>query len=183
MAPLPPLVVDSVRFGVLTGHNDSDTARVTALIAQASKRVRKHCRWHIYPSLANDSLTVDGSGTAVLDLPTLYVASVASVVENGVTLVAGTNYEWADYGCLFRIDGQEWTKKKRGVVVTLTHGFDTLPEDVEGVVAEMVSAALEASFGTTSDSGEGISAVYLGNGISISAAQRQALGDYTIRTL
>lgn len=181
MAALPLLVTDPADFVILTGHDDADESRVTALLAQASKRVRKHCGWHIYPQLENDSLAVDGSGSALIDLPTLYIADVASVVEDGVTLVEGVHYEWADYGCLTRLDGKEWTTRKRGVVVTLTHGYAEVPDDVEGIVCEMVAAALESSFATQSESGEGVGAVFLTNGISLSAAQRQALGDYTIR--
>lgn len=192
MAALPLLVADPADFVILTGHDDADAGRVNALLAQASKRVRKHCGWHIYPSLTNDVLVVNGTGTSLIELPTLYVEDVASVVEDGVTLVEGTDYDWDDTGSLFRIGraaygyghmcNDEWTRKKRAVTVTLTHGYDEVPEDVAGIVCEMVAAALESSLGATQENANGIQAFYLTNGISLSAAQRQALGAYTIRT-
>jgi hypothetical protein len=55
-------------------------------------------------------------------LPTLLVNSVASVVENGVTLTVVTGFDWTSYGKLIRI-ARPWYSKPRSIVATVNHGY------------------------------------------------------------
>lgn len=106
------------------------TGDAEAILA-ASADVRSFCGWHIAPSF-EETITVDGSGRFSLLIPSLLVQSVASVVEDGV-LIPDTDYDWSAAGIIERRSGV-WTNRRRGVVVTLTHGYDTCPLEVARVV-------------------------------------------------
>lgn len=103
---------------------------------RADAAIRAYCGWHIAP-VVTETLTVDGSGTSVLLLPTLHIASVASVLELGIALVDGTGYEWSVAGLLCKQQWSRWTDRPRGVVVELTHGYATVPVDLAGVSATL----------------------------------------------
>src|SRR5690348_1490097 len=101
--------------------------------AAALTAAQNYCRWHVFPS-REETLTLDGSYQFVQMLPSLLVTAVAEVVEDGTTLVEGTDYEWSEIGELRRLGACPWTGKLRGLVVTLTHGYETEPADFAAVV-------------------------------------------------
>lgn len=87
------------------------------------------------------SSSVDGSGAKVLQLPTLALSDVKSVIEDGVEL-APSSYSWSRTGVLRKRVGC-WTPEYRGVVAVVDHGYDEL-EDVEGVVLQTAVRSLIA---------------------------------------
>ena len=97
---------------------------------EACRAVRDYCGWHIAPSITEE-VTVDGSGGALLLLPTLRLTDLASITNDG-RLVA--NPEWSQTGMV----RGSWTGKFRGVVANMTHGFDECPAEVVAVIREMV---------------------------------------------
>lgn len=103
----------------------------------ASRTIRDYCRWHIAPEIS-ETLTLDGNGSSLLRLPSAYVVDVASVSNDGV-LVATDGYEWSRFGML-RAVGRPWSRRFRGVVVELTHGYETCPEDVLEVAIQLARA-------------------------------------------
>lgn len=112
----------------LTGDRET---RATDLLAAASLEIRKACEWQVWPLLAGDVLTLDGKGGAFRALPVSRVVAVNSVVENGTTLVEGKDYDWSADGILDRLGGAWWSRKRRGLVVNLDHGFSTQPPDLK----------------------------------------------------
>lgn len=73
-------------------------------------------------------VTLDGSGDALLFLPTAHLTAVVSVVEDGITLVFGVDFDWTERGVLRRLAGsalalKAWTFKPRSVVATINHGY------------------------------------------------------------
>ena len=108
---------------------DQDTAQAI---------VRAYCGWHIAPEQA-ETLIVDGSGSDVQPLPTLHIAELASVIERGVE-VDITAYEWSEIGLLIRYDGQVWTDRVRGLLVSLTHGYEAWPLDVTAVIGDLLAS-------------------------------------------
>lgn len=96
-----------------------------------------------YISLVEDDvLTLDGPGGWALILPERPVLSVASVVANGVVL---SNPEWSGKGI---IKGP-WTTKYRSIVVTYSHGYAEVPNDIALAVAERVAIVLTTKAGHT----------------------------------
>ncbi|HEY9417058.1 MAG TPA: hypothetical protein VIQ30_20055 [Pseudonocardia sp.] len=96
------------------------TDRATLLVNSASAAIRGHCGWNITEETVTGDV-IDGTGKWDLWLPTKNLTAVASLVENGVTLVSGTNYDWYRNGQLTRAG--RWTSKAKAITVTYTHGY------------------------------------------------------------
>lgn len=120
--------------------------------AAALATVQGYCRWHVFPS-EEETLVLDGPYSFVVMLPSLHVTAVSAVVEDGTTLVEGTDYEWSEIGLLRRLGCNPWTGKLRGLSVTLTHGFDPEPVDVAAVV-ERVAARSSSDAGAVRQVGQ-----------------------------
>ena len=92
--------------------------------------MRNYCRWHITPS-QTATHTVRGTGGAVVLLPSLRVTAVASVTVGGV-LQDAASYSWTSDGVLRRTSG--WWAPYETIVVTFTHGFTSMPAEVQTVI-------------------------------------------------
>lgn len=124
-----------------------------ALVDAASTTIRGYCDWHIAPQLVDDVLTLDGSGTPTMMLPSLYVLAVTSVVEDGLTLDP-SEYEWSQDGRLRKSEPwQRWSSHLRGVVVTLTHGYAACPGDLAQVGARLMAAGAPSGHGALKQAG------------------------------
>lgn len=108
--------------------------------------VRGYCGWHVFPR-RSETLTVQGSGAKVLYLPTMAVADVIAVSEEGEELPPNA-YEWAECGTLRKRVGC-WTSAYRGVEVELVHGLDAVPA-VDSIVLSMVKRAASNPTGLSS---------------------------------
>lgn len=113
-----------------------ETATATLALAVASSAIRTHCGWSIEEE--DVDAVLDGTGERSLWVPTLKLTAVGSVVVDGDTLVAGTDYDWTSYGKLIRAG--RWPNTPRSVTISYTHGYETLPEVVKG--ACLIAAAI-----------------------------------------
>lgn len=114
----------------------------TDLLSRASDDARSYCRWSI--SEKSYVLDLDSVGDAVLLLPAMRVSAVTLVSVAGVTLVDGTDYEWASSGVLTGC----WPRGRRSVHVEFTAGYNPVPRDVVGAVCSLAArtAALRGGF-------------------------------------
>lgn len=96
--------------------------------------VTAFCGWHIAPS-RTVTLRLDGSGARSILLPSLHVTDVASVSSDGVVLDPD-RYDWSEAG-IVELRGGCFTSRLRGVSVTFTHGYDTMPPEVQAVIGEL----------------------------------------------
>lgn len=112
------------------------------MLTAASAVVRSYCGWHIAPERADDVVVLDGKGALVVALPSLHVASVSQVINDGQTV---TDYDWSAAGMLYRRAG--WSLRFGGIRVTYTHGHKTTPPDVMAVVAAMAARAIASPAG------------------------------------
>ncbi len=110
--------------------------------------IRRYCGWHVAPVMP-ETFTVDGSGSSLLQLRTLRLTDVSSVVNDGAALAA-TEFEWSTIGTLRRRNGV-WTSRFRGVVVTTQHGFAVPPADLVSVLYDVTSRAVLAEPGSSLD--------------------------------
>jgi hypothetical protein len=163
-AALPPLF-DPTRLAGFTAEQQADAA------AAASATVRNYCRWHIAPSIT-DVLTLDGTGAMVLPLPSLHVTDVAEVTEVGTVI---TDYEWSARG-LLRRSGGLWPACWRSVVVTLTHGYEDIPEDVAVVAYAVARQSLTNPAGIRQETIRSYSVTYSGAGVGESAGLGSPVG-------
>lgn len=112
-------------------------------VAGASGAVRSRCGWNISRETATFEL--DGSGTTVLNLPTLFLSAVISVDVAGELVspaVSGdlhVGYRSTVRGQLYRYGG--WPSFSR-ITVTCEHGYDPVPDVVRLVALTLASRTL-----------------------------------------
>lgn len=98
-------------------------ARAGLVLDAVSDDIRSGLGWSVTQEIGV-SQTLDGLGKDTLSLATLWLTAVASVVEDGVALVADVDYTWSQNGVLTRIGSASvWVLKPRAVVVVCTHGY------------------------------------------------------------
>lgn len=138
-SPVVPPLLDLTAFNLLVAGTGLEQARLSGIV----REIRDYCGWHIAPAI-DETITVDGSGGTVQQLPTLRLNSVTSVTENGTELGA-TVYEWSYDGSLRRCG--YWTTRYRGVVAEVNHGYETVPENLVSVILDAASSAIATPVG------------------------------------
>ncbi|GEM_PF-6000712 len=76
------------------------------------------------------------------------VTAVTSVVEDGQTLVDGTDFVWMPNGMFLRgskTSPARWTRSRLGVVVTYDGGYAAVPDDVNLVSTRIAARAFTAA--------------------------------------
>ena len=167
----PPFVTGNE----LGGFPAIDVALVAPLYSQL---IRSYCGWHIAPT-ATETLTLDGNGSRVLSLPTLYLAEVVSLTVDDVEVDAD-DFEWSERGQL-RVPGL-FPTTWRSVVVEMTHGYEETPRDVELVTASAVRRHLVNPDKVAQETAAGYSVSY--NEVlavtGLTPTERQWLGAYRL---
>lgn len=127
--------------------------------AAACGAVRDYCGWHVWPQVT-ETIKARGVGS-LLVLPTQRLIAVDSVTSNGVP-VSINEADWSEEGI---IEGYLWSSRRRGVTVTITHGYPSCPDAILGVlrslalagdgsaVTQVTSGPHSATWGVTSKSG------------------------------
>lgn len=101
-------------------------------VAAATQAIRDYCGWHVAP-VEEETLTLDGTGTDTLLLPSRLVVGVTSVKVRGEELPKDS-YEWSTIGALRRL-GNIWPDSYRSIEVDIKHGFTDM-----SVLADVVSS-------------------------------------------
>src|SRR5690625_3682743 len=81
-------------------------------VAAATQAIRDYCGWHVAP-VEEETLTLDGTGTDTLLLPSRLVVDVTSVKVRGEELPKDS-YEWSTIGALRRL-GNIWPDSYRSL--------------------------------------------------------------------
>lgn len=102
---------------------------------------RRDVRWFVSPVIVGDVITLNGTGTNRLRLPTKQVISLDSITNDGVSLdpVNDVTLDCETPNLLYKNSGV-WSNHINGVVVTMDHGF---PED------DTAAALLDGYTGST----------------------------------
>lgn len=148
----------------------------------ASAAIRRTCGWHIAGRIAEDELTVDGSGARVQLLPSMLIHSLVAVVEEGVPLdvdaqVAAGSLQWTDVGYLWR--SIPWTRTLGGLQVTLDHGYAEVPDELRLLAAVAAGRAYAAGPSVATSESAGALSVSYGPG----AGGAVTLLEYEVRQL
>lgn len=109
----------------------------------AGESIREYCGWHIAPSVT-ETLELDSYGGSVLQLPSLRVVTVSAVTDADDAPIEG--YSVSKSTGLLRRDGcLRWPRGYGAVKVTLTHGFDGVPDSLNAVLVAMARDGAAAS--------------------------------------
>lgn len=139
---------------------EDDEVALAALDA-ATEIVRAAIGQHI-EQVANDEITLDGSGTRVLLLPEIPVSAVAAVSIDGEALT-GDDYQWSANGYLRRTGNMIWPADLRNVEVEYTHGYATIPGPIAVVTARLAARMMETSVSAKQESIGAYSVTYASN--------------------
>lgn len=101
----------------------------------ATQAIRDYCGWHVAPVITA-TLTLDGTGTDTVLLPSRRVVDIESVKLDGTDLEA-EGFEWSSDGLLRRRRGC-WPERYRSLEVILRHGFEDMTA-LADVVASIVA--------------------------------------------
>jgi hypothetical protein len=135
-------------------------------INEATAAIQNYCHQLLY-LVTGDVVTLDvATAWAKLFLPELPVISVATVVEDGETLVVDDDYKLGQWGILHRV-GQNWAEGIQIVTVTYTHGYETIPDDVVAVCTRAAARAYQAGLLSADSAG-------------VPGIASKALGDYSV---
>lgn len=123
MPELAPCDVEQYTGGLLSASN-SQTQRMLDVALSAARR---DVLWHVSPVVYNNVITLNGTGTNRLRLPTKQVIKLDSITSDGVSLdpVNDVTLDCETPNLLY-INSGRWSNKINGIVVTMDHGF---PED------------------------------------------------------
>lgn len=110
-------------------------------LEQAEALVRGFCGWHVAPLREDDVLTVDGTGSSILPLPSLKVVGISSIVEDGIAVDLST-VTWSASGWIKKRYGR-WTCEPGGVVIILDHGHETVPAEVTAIVQAIAQRGID----------------------------------------
>lgn len=148
---------------------DVDEPAAMRAIDEATEAIRNYCKQHI-DLVEDDAYNFDvlTSRQTKLFLPELPVIEVSAVVEDGETLTEGSDedYQLGLHGILYRI-GDYWASGVQIVTVTYTHGYEAIPEDVQGVCTRAAARAYQA--GLRASEGEGVPGI-----------ASKSLGDFSV---
>lgn len=106
---------------------------VETYLDAAADTIRRYCGWHVAP-VARESLTVKGSGSGELRLPSLRVVEVHSVTANGATVPVD---QISSEGGVLTLSSGVWSAGP--VVADVTHGFDA--SDVAALAMSIAARA------------------------------------------
>ena len=113
-----------------------DAELAAAIAEQVTDAVRDVCGWRVAPP-AVETFTLSARSARLIMLPTLHVTEVVEVIDDGVVLVDGTDFDWDQNGTLERLTGG-WSARRRKLQVTVRHGFEKCP----GAISEAITAAV-----------------------------------------
>ena len=128
-------------------------ALANVLIPGAQSAIERFVRRSL--EAADRVSTLDGNGTIELLLPSWPINSVTSVVEDGVTLVEGTDFEvYTDR--LIRVRSgrdRSWVRKRKAITVSYNGGYNPIPEALRDICVRIVARAYQAgaAFAATAD--------------------------------
>lgn len=125
-----------------------DHVRADLLLELASGRIDTSLRQPL--TQATETVTLDGTGTPILLLPTFPVTAVTSVVADGTPLVFDDDFWWSASGILTRVGGC-WPGEPRSVVVNYTHGYAAIPASVKDAALKIAAIWWDNPLGLQSE--------------------------------
>lgn len=120
MAELSPSDVEQFTGGMLSATAPETQRMLDSALAVA----RRDVRWRVSPVIVDDVVTLNGTGTNRLRLPTKQVITIDAITSDGVSLdpVNDVTLDCESDNLLIKNVGV-FSNQYNGVVVTMDHGF------------------------------------------------------------
>ncbi len=136
---------------------------VERAIREVSAAIRNYTHQHL--SLDTSTITLDGQGHEIVNLPELPVRDVIEVWEDNELLNAGDDYLLGQHGILYRMPrGRKWNNAIQSIEITYEHGYDPVPDDIVGVATRAAGRVFQAGLRSSASFGiSGMAALGLGD--------------------
>lgn len=108
-------------------------------LAAAHGAIRRWCGWHVAPSIT-ETLILNGNGGNTILLPSKHVTAVTQVLVEGEDATALA--DWGEEGTLELLGPRRFSRRRRSVEITLTHGYD--PDEVPEIADLIRTLAVRA---------------------------------------
>jgi hypothetical protein len=156
--------------------------KLLAALRAATRRFRGAVG-HDVDLVTDDVATLDGNGRESLLLPVWPTTAVTSVVLDEVALVEGTDFSWSDAGMLRRLNYYLWPNRLRCLVVTYSHGWDPIPEDIQEAVIDQARTMFTVPAGVQSKAVGGQSVTFGSTAaVGVSDQWSKAVARHKVRT-
>lgn len=132
--------------------------RVVLALKRASNRFRGAVHYPVH-KVVDDSIVLDGDGTPALHLPAAPVTAL-TVTVGGRLLTPGVDYQLNRKNGVLRRIGGVWPDALESVAVVYTHGWDTIPGDIEDAVLEQASVQAKQLINVQQESAGSTSVTY-----------------------
>jgi len=148
-----------------------EIASAVRALGEATAAIRNYCRQYL-SLVEGEVIVLDAPRGRRLFLPELPVVELSQVVEEGVTLVANTDYRLDGSGMLHRLKGNVWKldgdmEGLQNIEITYSHGYDPIPDDIVVVCTRAASRAYQAGLRATDSEG-------------VAGVASKSLGDYSV---
>jgi hypothetical protein len=131
------------------GQVDAADERVADAIKAVTLSIRREAGWHIGPVVTDHTLTLDGPGGRLLQLPTMKLVELKSVTQLGTALALDDDtHDWSELGLVEKRDGTFWTDRYRKIVVVMDHGYEDY-SDLKFLALSLTARGLSSPFGAT----------------------------------
>ena len=147
----------------ITGDATKEASCAAAII-EATEVIRLYTN-QIITQVEDDVLTIDFNYGRKIILPQIPVTEVSEVVEDGTTLTAGEDYALGQHGILHQLN-RNWKKGIQIIVITYTHGYSQVPQDIKDICKRIASRIYQAGLRSAKTNG-------------ISGLSGESIGDYS----
>lgn len=172
---LTPIVTPEQVAQASGGKISSQDSRLPSLIEGATDGIRLACGWHVTPVIT-ETLTLDGTGGQVMQLPSGLVRDVKEVKVDGVAV----DVDWSADG-MIEIRQGRFPARFRSVQVTLTHGYPAAPV-VAAVLIQAVLGAAASPMGATREQAGQVAVSWARQGLTLSLDDMALLRPYTLQS-
>lgn len=108
------------------------------IIPAAQKTIDGYCNHNFNSNSGTVTLDGNGKGTLIVPPPHVPVISVSAVTVDGTDVTSDIK----TYDTYLAYDGGSFTEDEQNVVVTLSYGYTSVPDDVEFVCAQLCANML-----------------------------------------
>lgn len=124
-------------------------------LGAAVDMMRHFCGWHISPSVVVTAARVPVGSQGIVALPSRYVTAVSDLSINDKVIDSDHGYDWAAPSNIVQLKRAHFVQPFPHLTITYTHGYDTVPRDVEAIGYELVQQARSKPGGNAKDVGAG----------------------------
>lgn len=175
MTDLPAIVTPEQVASASGGKISPADPRLPTLIAGATDGIRLTCGWHITP-IVEETLILDGTGGAVMQIPSGKVHDVLSVKALGEPV----EVDWSAAGMIEARTGC-FPAKFRSVEVTLRHGHPAAPA-VAAVIIQAVLGASASPMGATREQAGQVAVSWARTGLALNVDDTALVRPYMIQS-